>query len=54
MKRMLLLVATQYAVFMTSLFGATVITTREGLVAVADDLAGSYELRGDIDLGGAD
>ena len=32
----------------------TLITTREGLAAIANDLAGSYELGADIDLGGTD
>ena len=32
----------------------TIITTREGLVAIANDLAGSYALGAEIDLGGAD
>lgn len=32
----------------------TLITTREGLAAIANDLAGSYALGADIDLGGAD
>ena len=30
------------------------ITTREGLAAIANDLGGSYALGADIDLGGAD
>ena len=34
--------------------GALVITTRAGLEAIASDLAGSYALGADIDLGGAD
>ena len=33
--------------------GALVITTRAGLEAIASDLAGSYALGADIDLGGA-
>ena len=32
----------------------TLITTREGLAAIANDLGGSYALGADIDLGGAD
>ena len=32
----------------------TLITTREGLAAIADNLAGSYALGAEIDLGGAD
>ena len=32
----------------------TLITTREGLAAIANDLAGSYALGAEIDLGGAD
>ena len=32
----------------------TLVTTREGLASIADDLAGSYALGADIDLAGAD
>ena len=32
----------------------TLVTTREGLEAIAEDLAGSYALGADIDLGDAD
>ena len=32
----------------------SLITTREGLAAIANDLAGSYALGADIDLGGTD
>ena len=32
----------------------TLVTTREGLAAIAENLSGSYELGADIDLGGAD
>lgn len=47
-----ILFATIVAMFTAS--GATVITTREQLAAIADNLAGSYALGADIDLSGFD
>ena len=38
----------------TSALADTLITTREGLAAIANDLGGSYALGADIDLDGAD
>ena len=37
-----------------SVLAATSVSTPEQLAAIADNLAGSYELGADIDLGGAD
>ena len=38
----------------TTAFADTLVTTREGLAAIANGLGGSYALGADIDLGGAD
>ena len=38
----------------SAISGAVVITNREGLAAVTNDLAGTYALDADIDLGGSD
>ena len=52
MKKALTTIAVLLTISVTS--ADTRITTREGLVAIANDLGGSYALGADIDLGGAD
>ena len=53
MKKIAFIVTILFAA-MTAALADTIIITREGLAAIANDLGGSYELRADIDLGGAD